>query len=55
MDLKHYSELESRLNYIHKVRPLLNKSALYSDESEYYQIPCGAGAGESGSIRYRTE
>ena len=41
MDLKHYSELESRLNYIHKVRPLLNKSALYSDESEYYQFPCG--------------
>ena len=55
MDLKHYSELESRLNYIHKVRPLLNKSALYSDESEYYQFPCGAGAGDTVTIRFRTK
>ena len=55
MDLQFYRELENRLNYIHKMKPLLSKEALHSDESEYYQFPSGASAGDRVTVRLRTK
>ena len=41
--------------YIHNVRQLLNKKALYSDETEFYQFPQGVGQGEKITVRFRTK
>ncbi len=48
-------ERDMKREYIQRVRSLLNKNALFSDESEFYQFPQGAEVGEKITIRFRTK
>ena len=55
MNSNNYYEVEHKINYIHHVRPLLNKNAFHSDETEYYQFPRGGGKGDKVTIRFRAK
>lgn len=43
------------LQYILNMRPVLNKAALFSDATEYYRSPTEPKAGETVTIRFRTQ
>ncbi|MCR4653943.1 MAG: glycoside hydrolase family 13 protein [Eubacterium sp.] len=47
-------ELERKLNYTLRMRPLLKKNALYSDETEMFRTPMEAEPGDTVTIRFRT-
>ncbi len=53
MDLNREERLESEKLYIQRMRPLLNRRALFSDTTEEYVIPGEPGLNEEITIRFR--
>lgn len=47
--------METKMQYILNMRPVLNKNALFSDGSPYYRTPAEPDAGDSVTIRFRTQ
>ena len=46
---------ERAQDYTFKMRALLNKRALYSDETEMFQSPCEPDPGDTVTVRFRTK
>lgn len=44
-----------RMQYILNMRPVLNKDALFSDGTEFYRSPAEPKAGDTVTIRFRTQ
>lgn len=55
MDEKKIELAQRTLEYTLNMRPVLNKTALFSDESEYYRTPFEAEVGDRVTIKFRTE
>lgn len=53
-DVNQYNEAERAQQYISKMRPVFNKRALFSDETEQYRTPFEPDAGDVVTIRFRT-
>lgn len=53
MNIK-YNDAEKSLQYMLNMRPVFNKAALYSDETQYYISPAEPEPGEKVTIRFRT-
>ena len=43
------------MQYILNMRPVFNKEALFSDGTEYYRIPAEPKAGDTVTIKFRTQ
>lgn len=56
MRFKHYSaEQMQAQDYILRMRPAFNKSALFSDATKYYRTPLEPNVGDKITIRFRTQ
>ncbi len=53
-DLNAYLPQEKKLFYLSNVRPVLNRRALFSDETENFRSPAEPQRNEDVSIRFRT-
>ena len=49
------SRYKKRMQYILNMRPVFNKEALFSDGTEYYRIPAEPKAGDTVTIKFRTQ
>lgn len=47
--------METKMQYILNMRPVLNKGALFSDGSPYYRTPAEPNTGDCVTIRFRTQ
>lgn len=52
--MEQYIEAKKTLEYIAKMKPVFNKRALFSDETEHYRTPFEPEAGDTVTIRFRT-
>lgn len=48
-------DVKNSLQYMLNMRPVLNKTALFSDASEYYRSPAEPDPGDTVTIRFRTQ
>lgn len=53
-DICELSASDKKLFYMSNVRPVLNRRALFSDETENYRIPAEPGCDEDVTVRFRT-
>ena len=49
------ADIKKRMQYILNMRPVFNKEALFSDGTEYYRIPAEPKAGDTVTIKFRTQ
>ena len=49
------ADIKKRMQYILNMRPVFNKEALFSDGTEYYRIPAEPNAGDTVTIKFRTQ
>ena len=54
LDLRYMTKLEKKLLYIHNIKPVLNKGALYSDETAVSRNPVEPEPYSEVTIRLRT-
>ena len=55
MDYEKWQRAEITKSYIDKMRPLLSKEALFSDETCYYRSPMEPAIGDTVTIRFRAK
>ncbi|MGI6095726.1 MAG: glycoside hydrolase family 13 protein [Lachnospiraceae bacterium] len=55
MDYKNLRDAEKVQQYVTNMRPVFNKRALFTDETENYRIPAEPVAGDTVTIRFRTK
>lgn len=48
-------DIKKKMQYILNMRPVFNKEALFSDGTEYYRSPAEPKAGDTVTIRFRTQ
>ena len=49
------ADIKKRMQYILNMRPVFNKEALFSDGTEYYRTPAEPKAGDTVTIKFRTQ
>ena len=49
------ADIRKKMQYILNMRPVFNKEALFSDGTEYYRTPAEPKAGDTVTIRFRTQ
>ena len=49
------ADIKKRMQYILNMRSVFNKEALFSDGTEYYRIPAEPKAGDTVTIKFRTQ
>ena len=54
MDFNEVTQAQRTQQYAMNMRPVLNKAALFSDESANYQTPFEPELGEQVTIKFRT-
>ncbi len=48
-------DIRKKMQYILNMRPVFNKEALFSDGTEYYRTPAEPKAGDTVTIKFRTQ
>ena len=55
-DMEHEKkDIRRKMQYILNMRPVFNKEALFSDGTEYYRSPSEPKAGDTVTIKFRTQ
>ena len=48
-------DINKKMQYILNMHPVFNKEALFSDGTEFYRTPAEPKAGDTVTIRFRTQ
>ena len=49
------ADIRKKMQYILNMRPVFNKEALFSDGTEFYRNPAEPKAGDTVTIKFRTQ